>query len=61
MCWLDGQPEGLHCFAREPGFTCAVNFGGVPGELPPHTKILLASEPVSDSKLPPFAAAWLAT
>ncbi len=61
MCWLDGQPAGLHCFAREPGFTCAVNFGEVPGELPPHTKILLASEPVSDSKLPPFAAAWLAT
>jgi alpha-glucosidase len=61
MCWLDGQPAGLLSFTREPGFAFVANFGEVPGTLPPHRQILLASEPVSDGKLPPLAAVWLAT
>jgi alpha-glucosidase len=28
--------------------------------LPPHNKVLLASGPIEDGKLPPDTAAWLA-
>ena len=58
MRWLDGQ-DGLLCFAREPGFIFAANFGEGPAPLPPHSKILLASEPTDGDSLPPDTAAWL--
>jgi alpha-glucosidase len=50
---------GLLCFAREPGFILAANFGRAPAPLPPHREVLLASEPVAGGSLPPDAAAWL--
>jgi alpha-glucosidase len=58
MRWLDGQP-GLLCFAREPGFIFAANLGEAAAPLPPHREILLASDPVDGSDLPPGTAAWL--
>jgi alpha-glucosidase len=58
MRWLEG-PEGLLCFAREPGFVFAANFGPDPVPLPAHSEILLGSEPVADGMLAPDAAAWL--
>ena len=55
-----GQEEGgLLCFAREPGFILAVNFGPVPAPLPAHREVLLASGPIAGGSLPPDTAAWL--
>jgi alpha-glucosidase len=53
------QDLGLLCFARDPGFIFAANLGAVPVPLPPHDKVLLASEPISGNSLPPDTAAWL--
>ena len=55
MCSSD-----LLCFARDPGFVLAVNFGREPVPLPAHREILLASGPVAGPDLPPDTAAWLA-
>ena len=61
--WLDDPAlqaeDGLLSFAREPGFVFAANLGAADAPLPPHREILLASEPVSGSSLPPDTAAWL--
>ena len=59
--WLDPDPEtpDLLCFAREPGFVFAANFGAAPAPLPAHGEILLASGPVTSGSLPPDTAAWL--
>jgi alpha-glucosidase len=59
--WLDPVPENpaLLCFAREPGFVLAANFGAAPAPLPAHREILLASGPVTGGSLPPDTAAWL--
>ena len=55
-----GQEDGgLLCFAREPGFILAVNFGPAPAPLPAHREVLLASGPVAGGSLPPDTAAWL--
>ncbi len=59
MQWLDG-PDGTLFFSREPGFVFAANTGPAAVTLPPHSKVLLASGPVEDGKLPPDTAAWLA-
>jgi len=64
--WLDGpqDPGGadLLCFAREPGFIFAANFGDAAAPLPPHREVLLASGPDPlrpDGSLPPGTAVWL--
>ena len=59
MSWLDCAPDTI-CFTREPGFIFAANLGAAPVPMPPHARVLLASEPVSDGKLPPDTAVWLA-
>ena len=59
MEWLDG-PGGTLFFSREPGFVFAANTGPAEVALPPHSKVLLASGPVEDGKLPPDTAVWLA-
>jgi alpha-glucosidase len=57
--WLPAGP-GVLAFAREPGFTCVVNLGRGPAELPPHREVLLASGPLlSSGGLPADSAAWL--
>ena len=58
MRWLDSAP-GTLAFTREPGFIFAANLGEAPVPMPPHARILLASEPISDGKLPPDTAVWL--
>jgi alpha-glucosidase len=64
--WLDGPPGAedtdLLCFAREPGFIFAANFGPSAVPLPPHREVLLASSPdplPTDGSLPPDTAVWL--
>ncbi len=57
--WLEDAGTDLLCFAREPGFIFAANFGSADAPLPAHREILLASEPISGSILPPDTAAWL--
>jgi alpha-glucosidase len=57
--WLDGPPGTLF-FRREPGFVFAANLGHGTVPLPPHSKVLLASDQVEDGKLPPDTAVWLA-
>jgi alpha-glucosidase len=59
VTWLDG-PDGTLFFRREPGFVFAANTGTETVPLPPHRKVLLASGPIEDGKLPPDTAAWLA-
>jgi alpha-glucosidase len=63
MRWLDGpyQAAGLLCFAREPGFVLAMNFGPDAVALP-HREVLLASQPDALSplgELRPGTAVWL--
>jgi len=57
--WLEDAGPGLLCFAREPGFVFAANLGATDAPLPAHGEVLLASEPISGSILPPDTAAWL--
>jgi len=58
--WLSPEDSEVLCFARDPGFILAVNFGAEPAPLPAHREILLASGPVDGGVLPPDTAAWLA-
>ncbi|MEU7175366.1 glycoside hydrolase family 13 protein [Micromonospora tulbaghiae] len=60
LTWLPA-PDGVLAFGREPGFTCLVNLGGAAVPLPPHDRLLLASGPLDDDRLPPDTAVWLRT
>ncbi|MEU5826491.1 glycoside hydrolase family 13 protein [Micromonospora tulbaghiae] len=60
LTWLPA-PHGVLAFAREPGFTCLVNLGGAAVPLPAHDRLLLASGPLDDDRLPPDTAVWLRT
>ena len=60
LTWLPA-PDGVLAFAREPGFTCLVNLGGAAVPLPAHDRLLLASGPLDDDRLPPDTAVWLRT
>jgi alpha-glucosidase len=53
--------DGVVTFTRGAGFTCLINFGPTPVELPPHEAVLLASDPLADGHLPPDTATWLRT
>jgi alpha-glucosidase len=57
--WLDFGEDVLG-FAREPGFVCVVNTGGMPVALPAGD-VVLASGPLDGGRLPSDAAAWIAT
>jgi alpha-glucosidase len=57
--WLPAEP-GVLAFARGRAFGCLVNLSGSPVQLPPHQRLLLASEPLTpDAQLAVDAAAWL--
>ncbi|MDG4751469.1 glycoside hydrolase family 13 protein [Micromonospora sp. WMMD718] len=60
LTWLPA-PDGVLAFAREPGFTCLVNLGDAAVPLPAHDRLLLASGPLDDDRLPPDTAVWLRT
>jgi alpha-glucosidase len=59
LSWLD-SPEDVLLLRREPGLVCAVNLSRTPFPLPPHERVLLASEPLPNGKLPTDTAVWLA-
>ncbi|MEV0941560.1 glycoside hydrolase family 13 protein [Micromonospora wenchangensis] len=60
LTWLPAPPPVL-AFAREPGFACLVNLGAEAVALPAHDRVLLASGPLHDDRLPPDTAVWLRT
>ncbi|MGW0837643.1 glycoside hydrolase family 13 protein [Streptomyces prunicolor] len=61
LTWLPA-PDGVLTFSRRGGATCVVNLSDESVELPPHTRLLLASGPLDDrGHLPQDTAAWLHT
>ncbi|SCL51963.1 glycoside hydrolase family 13 protein [Micromonospora chersina] len=60
LTWLPA-PDKVLAFARDPGFTCVVNLSAAAVPLPAHERLLLASGPLDDDRLPPDTAAWLRT
>jgi alpha-glucosidase len=59
LTWIEA-PEGALAFAREPGFTCIVNFAGDPVPLPVGAEVLIASSSLADDgRLPADTAVWL--
>ena len=59
MTWLD-TPEGVLAFTRDPGFVCVVNLSAEPYELLEHSRLLLSSGPLTNGRLGPDQAVWLA-
>jgi alpha-glucosidase len=58
MSWLE-SPAGVLTFTRGEEFVCVVNLSAAPVELPPHARVLLASDAIPDGRLPRDCAAWL--
>lgn len=58
LTWVDTGRNDILCFRREPGFTCVVNFGTQPYELPAGV-VLLTSLALEEDALPGDATAWL--
>jgi len=52
-------PRGAIAFEREGGLVCVVNVDAAPFELPAHQGVLLASQPLSEGRLPRDATVWL--
>jgi alpha-glucosidase len=58
--WLEAQAGAL-AFAREPGFSCIVNFWSEPVEPPADADVLIASGPLlDDGRVPADTAVWFA-
>ncbi|MCP3785631.1 glycoside hydrolase family 13 protein [Micromonospora sp. A3M-1-15] len=60
LTWLPA-PDQVLAFARDSGFACMVNLSAVAVPLPAHERLLLASGPLDDDRLPPDTAVWLRT
>ncbi|WBB77054.1 glycoside hydrolase family 13 protein [Micromonospora sp. WMMD1128] len=60
LTWLPA-PDRVLAFAREPGLTCVVNLGDEAVPLPAYDRLLLASGPLDDDRLPADTAVWLRT
>ncbi|MEW2332125.1 glycoside hydrolase family 13 protein [Micromonospora chersina] len=60
LTWLPA-PDQVLAFARDSGFACLVNLSAVAVPLPAHERLLLASGPLDDDRLPPDTAVWLRT
>jgi alpha-glucosidase len=58
FAWLDSDDDAI-AFSRGDHFTCVVNFGAKPIDLPAG-QVLLSSVPLEDGRLPTDAAAWVA-
>jgi alpha-glucosidase len=55
--WLPA-PDGCLAFRRPGGLVCLLNLSGAPVQVP-EGRVLLASAPVDDGRLPQDAALWL--
>ncbi|WFE42664.1 glycoside hydrolase family 13 protein [Micromonospora sp. WMMD998] len=60
LTWLPA-PRRVLAFAREPNLTCVVNLGDEAVPLPAYDRLLLASGPLDDDRLPADTAVWLRT
>ena len=62
LSWLEA-PDQVVAFTREPGFTCATNFGGIAVDLELPGALLLRSYGVESwtGELPPNTTVWLNT
>ncbi|WP_112244601.1 glycoside hydrolase family 13 protein [Kribbella monticola] len=58
LTWLDADP-GVLLFARDSGLKCITNLSPAPVDLPPHTDLLLTSNPLENGKLPTDTTAWV--
>ncbi|MFC7344116.1 glycoside hydrolase family 13 protein [Saccharopolyspora griseoalba] len=60
LSWLPA-PEGVLAFSREPGFTCATNFGDAPVSLDLPGELLARSDGAGEwtGELPPSTTVWL--
>ena len=56
--WLPSGEEVL-AFARGDGFSCIVNFGPQPVELPHGAEVLIVSEALEGGALPQDSSVWL--
>jgi alpha-glucosidase len=56
--FLDG-PAHVLAFARGDRFTCLVNFGPDPAELPPGVDVLIASNELEGGAIPADTTVWL--
>ena len=60
MRWIEHPDADVLAFERDPGFTCVVNFGSAPVELPANAGVAASSVPLdADGRLPGDAAVWL--
>jgi alpha-glucosidase len=57
MTWLP-TPDGVLAFSRS-GVGCVANLSQHTVEVPAHTAVLLASDPLADGLLPPDTSVWL--
>ncbi|MEH1016269.1 glycoside hydrolase family 13 protein [Micromonospora sp. CPCC 206060] len=60
LTWLPA-PDRVLAVGRAPGFACLVNLSDTAVPLPDHERLLLASGPLDDGRLPPDTAVWLRT
>jgi alpha-glucosidase len=57
--WIAGLAPEVLAFRRGDSFVCVVNTGDTPVALPAHERVLLASAPLENGRLPGDSAAWL--
>jgi len=55
--WLPA-PADVLVFERDPGLRCAVNLSTGEFRLPASSRVLLASAPLADNRLPSDTAGW---
>jgi alpha-glucosidase len=58
LTWLP-SPDSVLAFTRGDGFTCVVNFGPDPVQLPAGTRVLIASSELEGGALPHDSTVWL--
>jgi alpha-glucosidase len=58
VSWIS-SPESVLAFTRGSGFTCLVNFGPDPVDLPAGARVLIASSELEGGALPHDSTVWL--
>ena len=60
LSWVEHDGPDVLAFRRGDAFTCVVNFGDTPVELPAGAEVLLASGPLGDdNRVPGSTAVWM--